>query len=103
MSTPKDDIEAHREAVLRRWADSPRHSWIGLHVDAMRAREHEAARDVEGIVLDADGNEVMVPIRRRGVRDIVERVFPTPRVRHPFAGANRKAKRAAAAKARRKA
>jgi hypothetical protein len=92
------EIEAHREAVLRHWLDSPRHTWIGLH-----ARAHAAVHDMEGIVLDADGEEVMVPIRRRGVRDILERVFPAPRVRHPFAGANRHAKRAAAARARRRA
>jgi hypothetical protein len=53
MTDAPHDIEAHREAVLRRWADSPRHTWIGLH-----ARAHAAVHDMEGIVLDADDNEV---------------------------------------------
>lgn len=39
MSEGAVDIEVHREAVLRRWLESPRHSWLGVHVDAMRGRE----------------------------------------------------------------
>lgn len=96
------DIEAHREEVLQRWADSPRHSWIGLH-DAMRARERGKVRSLDGVVLDADGNEVPLVLKRLGVRDIMERIWPTPRVRHPFHGANRAQRRAAEAKARRRA
>ena len=92
-----DDIEAHRQAVLQRWADSPRHSWIGLHA------EYASARDVRGIVFDADGEEVRLPMQRLGVRDIMERVFPTPKVRLPFRGANRAQRRAAEAKAKRRA
>jgi hypothetical protein len=103
-----DDIEAHREAVLRRWADNPRHSFIGLRADAMlarqRTRERQSACSLEGSVHDEVGGEVRLTMRQMSplVRQLAEFGEELPRaVRHPFRGTNRQARRAADAEARR--
>lgn len=103
-----EEIDALREAVLQRWADSPQHSWIALTTKAMHARMHtrerQAARALEGRVLDPDGEEVRLTLVEMSplVRQLAEFGEELPRpVRHPFRGANRQARRAAGAEARR--
>ena len=68
--------------------------------EAMVRREWDEARALQGRVLDAEGEEVLLAMDHFGLWDIPEQVL-SPMVRHPFAGANRKAKRAAEVRARR--
>jgi hypothetical protein len=82
----RDDVEVHREAVLRRWADSPRHSRMGLHAEYVKAQAMQGR-----LVHTKTGEEV-----------ILTKEIPLP-PGHPFSGANRATRRAAEARARRRA
>lgn len=90
-----DDIEAYHEEVLRRWADGPRHTRFGMQA------EYAAVKAMRGRVLDEAGEEVRLTMHRMSplVRQLAwfGEELP-PATRHPFNGANRKARRAAGVK-----
>lgn len=83
------EIDAYRRAAFQGLIDRFQHTWIGMHA------EYADARNLEGIVLDAEGEEVP------SIFAMAEEI-PRP-TRHPVGGANRAQRRAAEAKRRKRA
>ncbi|MBI1689486.1 hypothetical protein [Methylorubrum sp. DB1722] len=95
-----EDIDAHRRAAFQGLIDRCQQPWLGSHA------EYAAAQALEGSVHDEGGGEVRLTMQHMtpGVRRLAYIEEEPPReVRHPFRGANRQARRAAEARARRRA